>query len=117
MAVWPGFLESPDARLYVMVVAGRTVGFAAVRIVVGEAELDAIAVEPSERKQGFGQQLLGQVVDDLRAAGVSRIGLEVRVTNVAARRLYAAFRFDEEGVRRSYYEDGEDALLLGRALA
>jgi len=117
MAVWPGFLENPDARLYVVAMDDRTVGFAAVRIVVGEAELDGIAVEPSVRKRGIGQRLLAHVVDDLRAAAVTRIGLEVRASNAAARRLYAACGFDEEGVRRSYYENGEDAILLGRALA
>ena len=117
MAVWPGFLENPDARLYVLAMGEETVGFAAVRIVVGEAELDGIAVEPRVRKQGLGQRLLEHVIDDLRAAAVTRIGLEGRAGNVAARRLYAAFGFDEEGVRRSYYEDGEDAMLLGRALA
>jgi ribosomal-protein-alanine N-acetyltransferase len=116
MAVWPALFESPEARLYVCEREQRFVGFAAVRIVVGEAELDAIAVEPSARGCGAGRSLLEFVIGDLAAAQVARIGLEVRASNGAARALYMSSGFQEDGVRRRYYENGEDALLLGLPL-
>ncbi len=116
MAVWPGFLEAADHRLVVAEEAGAFVGFAAVRVVVGEAELDAIAVEPSARGGGRGRSLLVSVIDALRADGVTRLGLEVRAGNVAARRLYERLGFVEEGVRRRYYESGDDAVLYGLSL-
>lgn len=116
MAVWPGFLEADGHRLYVAVQGPEAIGFAAVRIVVGEAELDAIAVEPAARRGGAGRELLGAVIDDLRASGVTRLALEVRAGNVPARRLYERIGFVEDGVRRRYYESGDDAVLYGLAL-
>jgi ribosomal-protein-alanine N-acetyltransferase len=115
-AVWPGFAESAGAHLYVAEDGDGLLGFAAVREVVGEAEVDAIAVEPRARKRGIGRVLLGRVDEDLRALWVTRIGLEVRASNVAARRLYAACGFEAEGLRKRYYENGEDAILLGKTL-
>ena len=42
--------------------------------------------------------------------------LEVAVTNHAARALYAAHGFTEAGLRRHYYSDGTDALILRSTL-
>jgi ribosomal-protein-alanine N-acetyltransferase len=40
----------------------------------------------------------------------------VRVSNLAAQRLYLKFGFAEVGRRKRYYRDGEDALLMTRTL-
>ena len=49
--------------------------------------------------------------------GVRRATLEVRRSNVAAQRLYAAAGFQVTGVRRDYYtQPAEDALVLSTAL-
>lgn len=117
MAVWPALFESPDARLYVGEREAAFRGFAAVRIVVGEAELDAIAVEPESRGLGVARALLDHLLVDLRAAGVDRLALEVRASNAPARALYARVGMTEDGVRRKYYENGEDAVLLGMSLS
>jgi ribosomal-protein-alanine N-acetyltransferase len=116
MAVWPGFLDAQGHLLDVAEASGVLVGFAAVRVVVGEAELDAVAVEPEARRAGRGKELLVAVIDALRADGVARVGLEVRAGNAPARRLYERLGFVQEGVRRGYYESGDDALLYGLAL-
>ena len=43
--------------------------------------------------------------------------LEVRVSNVAAIRLYERFGFHSKGIRRGYYTDNrEDALIMWRDL-
>ena len=43
--------------------------------------------------------------------------LEVAVTNEAARALYAAHGFTAGRLRRRYYSDGTDALILRSTLA
>ncbi len=116
MAVWPALFGAPEARLYVCEREAQWLGFAAVRIVVGEAELDAIAVETASRGTGAGRALLAFVVEDLFVSGVERLALEVRASNAPARGLYARAGFKEDGVRRKYYENGEDAVLLGLSL-
>jgi ribosomal-protein-alanine N-acetyltransferase len=50
------------------------------------------------------------------AQGAVAMFLEVAVTNTAARALYAAHGFTEAGLRRRYYSDGTDALVLRSTL-
>ncbi len=42
--------------------------------------------------------------------------LEVRVGNAAAIALYRAFAFEQVTIRKRYYPDGEDALVMHRRL-
>ncbi len=44
---------------------------------------------------------------------MSEITLEVRVSNIAAQRMYTKLGFLPRGVRRRYYSDtGEDAIIM-----
>ena len=55
-------------------------------------------------------------VEAARQAGADRVLLEVAASNVAARELYRAHGYVEISRRRAYYADGDDALVLARAL-
>lgn len=82
-----------------------------------EWEIENLVVALEHRRRGIGSQLLRQLLRDLRAAGAQAAVLEVRESNLAARRLYEKYGFSQEGRRPGYYQDpGEDALLLRREL-
>ena len=80
----------------------------------GEAELLRIAVDPAHRGQNFGRLLLEACQRALEAEGLTQLYLEVRVSNVAAIRLYGACGWRRCGLRPGYYPDGEDAALFRR---
>jgi ribosomal-protein-alanine N-acetyltransferase len=80
----------------------------------GEAELLRIAVHPDGRRHGLGGRLMGAFQDAARAAGAEALFLEVRADNAPARALYAAQGWSGAGVRRRYYRDGTDAVVLTR---
>jgi len=81
-----------------------------------EAELLRVAVAPEHRRGGLAAALLAASEDLLRREGIRRLHLEVRVSNGAARALYAGQGWREAGLRRGYYRDGEDAVLCGKEL-
>ncbi len=85
----------------------------------GEAELLRIAVDPAHRGEGHGRLLLEACQRDLVAQGMTRLFLEVRVSNQAALQLYRACGWQRCGLRPGYYPDGEDAALCqwGRTAA
>jgi ribosomal-protein-alanine N-acetyltransferase len=92
---------------------GDVVGSAMVRVVAGEGEVLRIAVVPEARGQGIGRTLLRAVMSAIADACVDGVYLEVRASNVAARRLYARAGFVEQGRRRAYYDaPREDAVLM-----
>ena len=87
-------------------------GFILGRVTVDEAEILTIAVIPTQRRRGLGTRLLCAAMDHAAHMGATTMFLEVAVTNHAARRLYDAHGFIDVGLRRHYYSDGSDALVL-----
>jgi ribosomal-protein-alanine N-acetyltransferase len=96
---------------------GHLVGYAVCWTVGDQAELGNVAVARTERRRGVGRQLVSAALDRLRARGARECFLEVRESNLAARTLYEAFRFQNVGRRRHYYtKPSEDALVMRRDL-
>jgi ribosomal-protein-alanine N-acetyltransferase len=86
------------------------------RVAADEAEILTLAVHPAQRRRGVGSALLRAAMERAAALGAISMFLEVAVTNSAARALYAPHGFVEAGLRRRYYSDGTDALILRSTL-
>jgi ribosomal-protein-alanine N-acetyltransferase len=82
----------------------------------GTAHLTTIGVAPEHRRRGLAQMLLVHLEKALSEKGVSTIVLEVRVSNLAARRLYEKCGYVAVKTISQYYSDGEDCLLMLRAI-
>lgn len=98
---------------------GGVLGYFVAMPGVEELHLLNLTVAPEHQGQGQGRALLEAVIDEARALPASRLLLEVRESNLRARRLYAARGFAQIGRRRAYYpgRDGrEDAIVMGLAL-
>jgi len=104
-------------RAMVAEVYGEVVGFAILRLVADEAELESIVVAPNWRGRGLGRLLLAEGARQVKELGAGRLDLEVRASNAAAIRLYRGAGFAETGRRRAYYHDPEeDAVLMSVTL-
>jgi [ribosomal protein S18]-alanine N-acetyltransferase len=113
--------EAVRRRAWVALHSGQVVGFAVVReLATGqeiECELESLAVHPAAQQNGIGGRLLEHVISELKAASASLLLLEVRASNLAARRLYQRVGLAEKGVRKNYYPadpggSAEDAILM-----
>lgn len=81
-------------------------------LMVEEAHIVTIAVDPAWRGHGLGKWLLLTLMDDARQRGAESVTLEVRPSNQSARALYEHVGFVQTGQRKRYYPNGEDALIL-----
>jgi ribosomal-protein-alanine N-acetyltransferase len=89
------------------------VGYAGLWMQYDEAHISTLAVHPRFRGRGIGARLLVRLLDEAIQRGAAFATLEVRVSNLVARELYARFGFQETGQRKGYYTDtGEDALIM-----
>ncbi|WP_330982193.1 MULTISPECIES: ribosomal protein S18-alanine N-acetyltransferase [Enterobacterales] len=98
-----------------LTVDGEMAAFAITQIVLDEATLFNIAVDPAFQRRGLGRELLEQVIDEVEKRGVVTLWLEVRASNVAAIALYESLGFNEATIRRNYYptaEGREDAIIM-----
>jgi ribosomal-protein-alanine N-acetyltransferase len=106
-------LELPSGFGFVHSLGGMILA----RVASDESEILTLAVAPSQRRLGVGSALLGTAMERAARLGAVTMFLEVAVTNLAARALYTAHGFAEAGLRRRYYWDGTDALILRSTLS
>ena len=101
-----------DSESIVGEIDGKIVAYACAWISFGDADVANIAVEKNYRGQGIGSKLFAEIIRRIKLRDVHGVTLEVRVSNTAAIKLYEKFGLRGVGVRKGYYEDGEDALIM-----
>ncbi|WP_011608648.1 ribosomal protein S18-alanine N-acetyltransferase [Histophilus somni] len=85
------------------VVNGKIVAFAICHLVLDEATLFNIAVDPDYQGLGLGKELLKELIQQLLERNIQTLWLEVRETNIKARQLYHNLGFNEVDIRKNYY--------------
>jgi ribosomal-protein-alanine N-acetyltransferase len=110
-------LQVACARSILAEANGKIVGYVLFWLLPDEIDVHNIAVHSGFRRQGIGQALLQQVVEQARNRSAFRVTLEVRVSNIPAQKLYESLGFISKGLRKGYYsDDGEDALIMALEL-
>lgn len=103
-------LTNPCAAFLVALRDERVVGYVGCHHIAGEGYITNVAVHPDCRRQGVAHVLLTEALK--RWQGLSRVTLEVRVSNVGARALYEGLGFVCEGIRPHFYaHPTEDAAI------
>lgn len=117
---WPLFdliavLTFPEVVRLKAVEEGQMVGFVAgdPRPRDGWGWIATIAVDPNFRRRGIGTSLLRECENKL---GVPRSRLTVRLSNEGAITLYQREGYQTIDLWKSYYSDGEDAIVMEKNL-
>lgn len=102
-----------NAAVVVAEQGGGIVGFAVSYSGAGEAEIANVAVATPARRAGIGRALVEHIISAASAIGATKVFLEVRESNAAARALYNARGFVELARRPAYYTKPlEDAVVM-----
>jgi [ribosomal protein S18]-alanine N-acetyltransferase len=94
----------------------RLHGYVCWWVVGDEVHILNLAVHPDARRSGTGRALVERVIGDAVTHAAASVSLEVRRGNEAAEALYRSMGFSAAGVRRNYYGQGEDAVIMERRL-
>ena len=101
------------ARSLVVEIKGSIVGYVLFWLLPDEIDVHNVAVHTEFRRRGIGRVLLEHVIEQGRRRKLMRVTLEVRDSNVPAKKLYESMGFIKTGIRKGYYGDnGEDALVM-----
>ncbi len=88
-------------------------GFAGMWVLLDEAHVTTIAVDPDRQGHGLGEFLFVTLMDEAIQRGATWVTLEVRITNHTAQALYRKYGFSVQGRRPRYYSDNnEDAYIM-----
>ena len=91
---------------------GDVIGFCMLHISFDEGEIYNIATDKIFRGRGIGDALLKEALKTGKERGVIFTFLEVRESNMPARKLYEKNGFENIGKRKNYYDEPkEDAVI------
>ena len=90
-------------------------GIALARRVERTVELFYIYIAPAYRKKELSRVLLDRLFDHFKNEA-DEMFLEVRAANTAAQKAYIRYGFTRMSLRKGYYSDGEDAIVMHKPL-
>lgn len=109
------FLEEISGKFshyYVAEEDGRAVGYMGMWSLSGEGHITNVAVAKAHRRKGYARALIEHFISIAESENLEFMTLEVKASNDAAIALYKSFGFTQVGVRKKYYDNRDDALLL-----
>lgn len=110
-------VEKDNFRYFVAEESGEILGYCGFLFVLDEAEIPNVCVKASARCRGIGKQMMTVLIEEAKKLGMAMLYLEVRESNAPARALYQSLGFEENGIRKNFYEHPvEHAVLMSKAL-
>ena len=109
-------LERESAYYLIAKNNSAPVGYAGIYISFDEADISRICVSPEYRRCGFAKQLMNAIINYCKQNSILLLHLDVKANNQPAIELYKSFGFCEDCVRKRYYSDGTDAVLMTKKI-
>ena len=105
------------SRIYLAAMLGKQlVGYAGAWIVPDpdgdQAHVTNVVIAPDFRRRGYAMQLMLRLADDVIERGCVAWTLEVRASAEGAQAMYRKLGFGPAGVRKRYYDNSEDAIVM-----
>lgn len=104
---------------WILEVENQLAGYGLMMLAAGEAHVLNLCVDPQFQGQGYGRKILEHLLTCARKNKAEEVFLEVRVSNLVAITLYDKVGFNQIGIRKNYYQNGqfkEDAIILAKSL-
>jgi len=80
------------------------------------AEIGWMAVLPNYRRKGFGSRLMKKMERYAKEKGIRKVYVEPSAENEIAIHFYIKNGYKPEAMRKDWYRDGEDSVILGKHL-
>lgn len=105
-------LENENSKYIIAKLDNIVVGFAGFTILYDEADITNIVVNKNYRHIGIGSAMLKELITLATSLNIAVLNLEVNSSNLFAIDLYKNFSFYQCGLRKKYYNNSDDAILM-----
>lgn len=109
-------LENKNSMYIVAKLNNQIVGFAGIWFSVDDIHITNIVVKKNCRNQKIGSLMLNNLIELCENQTQKSITLEVNSNNIPAQKLYQKFGFKNVGIRKKYYNNTEDAIIMTKTL-
>lgn len=104
--------ENRLAHYFIARAGDEVIGYGGLWVILEDAHITTIAVDPAHRGCRYGERLLVMLLDEAIERGASWVTLEVRESNRSAQALYKKYGFTVVNTRRGYYSDNDENALV-----
>lgn len=105
-------LENTNSEYFIALKDNKIVGFAGIWTAVDDIHITNIVTKKDLRNQGIGTQLLKHLLLVAQKKNLPSLTLEVNEKNVYAIKLYEKYHFKKIGLRKNYYKQNENAIIM-----
>lgn len=111
--VFKNELLNPNSKYIVAKVDNKIIGYAGIWKSVDDVHITNIVTAKNVRRQNIGNILLSNLIQMAKTEnGITSITLEVNSNNIPAQKLYEKFDFKVVGLRKKYYNNTDDAIIM-----
>lgn len=110
-------LENQFSYNFVLEENGVIIGYVGVWIMYEQSQITTVGIDPQYQRKGYGRILMEEMLNLATSQGCEVMSLEVRLSNHKAISLYKSLGFENQAIRKNYYQDNhEDAYLMVKRL-
>ena len=109
-------LENGKSKYFVAKQENEIVGFAGILLIIDQVNIMNIVVKKDKRNFGIGSLLLEEIIRYSKIHNATSITLEVNEKNIPAIKLYKKYGFKQVGLRKKYYNNEDNAILMDLVL-
>lgn len=110
--VFKSELENPNSTYIVIKSNDEILGFAGIWKAYDDVHITNIVTRKDIRNQGIGSKLLEELINIAKKTGLETLTLEVNENNHSAIHLYEKFGFKVLGIRKKYYNNTDNAIIM-----
>ena len=105
-------LANNNSNYLVLRYENEIVCFGGFKKILDEADIMNIVTKKNKRNLGFAKLVLNELINIAKEQNLKTITLEVNENNLPAIHLYEAFNFKKVGLRKNYYNNTDNAILM-----
>lgn len=110
-------LLNPNSKYIIAKRNNEILGYAGIWKSVDDVHITNIVTAKKFRRQNIGSILLSNLIQMTKAEkAITSITLEVNSANIPAQKLYEKFGFKIVGLRKKYYNNTDDAIIMTKEL-
>ena len=109
-------LHNKFARFYVATFNNTVIGYLSCWMVEDTVDIINVVIDKNYQHCGFGQALFFKMEEEAKLNHCTNIMLEVKETNLQAINFYLKQGYEQISIRKNYYQDHSNALMMKKVI-
>ena len=111
-SVFKSELENPNSTYIIAKINNEIVGFAGIWRAYDDIHITNIVTRKDKRNTGIGSKMLEKLIQLSKKSNFKELTLEVNEKNKQAISMYSKFGFSIIGIRKKYYNNCDNAIIM-----